>query len=602
MTQPLETHYDPNATAGTPPAGGSYTDNLQILSGLPAPSSSLNPSDPTTQTPTGAAGGAAPPSMPPASPTAPAGIPGTAPTSTGARDLRAYAPDNRFQGLFQAFGQDLGNVQGGIKAASSAFQEAARPHRTYAGVGGDETLRKAAYEGQTEARPQGNADYTKAAVDVLGAAYGGPQSLQDSQFNPDVLTQGLQGLQEEAQAGRSQAGAETLLSQREQGDLSPGELSFEAQHLLGTQDYQNQAQEADRAAQAAAGDWQTAQKQAEDLAQARTQEEADIARMAREYLTRQGEGVAQDWAGKVSAAEAENAAKQAAYNQFSKTGNVQDLQALQGAAGDTNLGGFQSETRTAADTAPKLFQSIMDQYPDLKDVPLLDLGISKKGKERYPLPEAYLQAHPELQGAELEKVRARAQERQIALINQGFSPRDEPLAGTAAGNVNSTLMPLYFGDSVGGAYQSPDVRGYVGFTPGMSPSRENVSSQDQRTLYNSIKELLGQLERVADPQEAYRKAQVMADLGKYLQDEKQGIMDRRNTLDEKGKEWAAQVRAARKQYKKLQKKQLWSNISRASMDVSSLGLSEVGRKVPVLSPITRGAESNAGGGTGSSLF
>lgn len=453
------------------------------------------------------------------------------------------------------YGQLVDPVAGAAQAGSAdvmsfadQFRSAAGPSRTYDTVGAEATL-----SGAVEGAP------LDPAFNLVNAQYQGPAGL-----DPDAVggLGFLQGQLEQRQKNLGTgAGLTSTIGQTVQ-TLSPGEARFEAEAMF------DPAYRAALATDLApvgqfAGELGTETAAAKAFAEQRAAEEADIAARSTEYLTGRGEGITGDINTQIQEILAQ---QQGASQAFSGALDTEDsaamIEALRKAqaggftGGEDLAGGFETEAFKGAQGAEANTAAIIGdpKYASLKDVQQGQLGVDKKGRQTYLLPDAKgnMVDFREVLGKGAE---ARLfKERQGALEEAFGSQRGVSFPGGrtsgdyfGAPTGQQLTNPLYFGKE----FQGPEISTYLGFDPGFSPSRKNVSSEEQREQYNRIQELLGNLDRMAaDPDNPWKYAMITANLEGYLEDEAAGLEAQGDSLSKEGKEWFGMVKSARKQYRK----------------------------------------------------
>ena len=171
-------------------------------------------------------------------------------------------------------------------------------------------------------------------------------------------------------------------------------------------------------------------------------------------------------------------------------------------------------------------------------------------------------------------------QRQLALEQAGFSPGTVREAGqydtSNAYGKFATYMPLYYaeGGPQGAMWQPADLREYLGFTPGTLPTRENLSTENQRTIYNNVEDLLGELDRI-QTDEPFKAAQAGAEVERFLTEEESLLSERETTLKGAAKDWGELVHKMRKKYEKAKSKSVWGSVARIVLGVGTLGGSEL---------------------------
>lgn len=422
----------------------------------------------------------------------------------------------------RTFSSGLGNTVG-------QFRQEAGPSRSFESSGAQGTL-------------QGAIDFPDAkkieeARGLVTNQYQGPSQLDQSQIQ-NLVRMG-QGLRDFG-SGLRGPGLETLVSEAAPG-LTPGQVRFESQQLSSDPGFRQRAQSFAQKIQGATAGLPTEQREAREDAERRRVEEAEIARRSGEYLRDQRARVLGGIDERVEAAKAQQQEAGNVYGQFQETG---DLNTLLGSGIDlgADLSGFDSDTRRRIEEARARYDEITggSQYFEDGNLPL-SLRTNKQGRERYAF-------SPELREELRGVAHKRALKRRLRGIQKEleteFRPRrdkDVPF---------SDVKPLYFGDE----FEPPEARNYIAFDPGISPARENVSEADERQVFNSINEILGQAERLVDAGEGVRAAAITADVDRYLEDEERSLDELGESVEKGRRRWRQKVKKARARYRKLRRK------------------------------------------------
>lgn len=485
--------------------------------------------------------------------TAPA--PAQAPQSAGGAysiNLRSYEGNPTSQGvyskLFNPVGQGVEKSTAKLHQGARDFLQRAGGPRTFEGLGGRATLDRAV-AGTTDI-----AEREKQLQEAQGLAfaqYKGPRGLDQDVV--DLLGGSIGGLKTRAGSLRTGLGLQDLIRGQTPG-LSAGELRFEAQNVLGDPRYRQEAEALERSIYGLEGDFQGAQGQASAIANERAMQEDEISRLAQEYLlSRRANEAEQIWANRIAEEEAANAAAQTSYDKFRETGSVADLQAIGPGILSEDPAALDSDTRKLYEEGTAKRNEILAKYQDLQDagVPLMEVQSTKKGRETLGFPQEWYDANKDkFTDSQMEDMKKRSRQLYKDLVEAGFSSRAENYQTpevsfkTEGEGKYGNILPLAFGND----YQMQDLQSYVGPLELVSPTRENISTDEQRGVYNNINEILGDLERVnkGDP---FRKATIATELGRYLDEEKAAIESRRGEMDERETQWARMMRKARKRYK-----------------------------------------------------
>ena len=124
---------------------------------------------------------------------------------------------------------------------------------------------------------------------------------------------------------------------------------------------------------------------------------------------------------------------------------------------------------------------------------------------------------------------------------------------------------------------------YIDFDPGVSPARGNVASSEQKQVYNTIQDLLGEVSRL-DATEPFRAAKIAGDLDRYLTDEETALEASKGKMDAGQKQWLRKVKKARKKFMKMKDKEAWGDIARVIGGVATGGLTEAAGAVMGVNP------------------
>ena len=478
-------------------------------------------------------------------------------------------------GLSKSIGSLFNPIQQGVQRqgealqkAWGAFQEQAGPSRTFESVGGAGTIDKAAGGGGTVAEQEA---LFNAAKSLVGAKYQGPQGLEEAVSGEDDVSRALgeaQRLRTRGQALTSLGGIGSLL-QELYPSLTPGQLLFESQQLQGSPEFLGGARTAQQDVSRLYADILGKTKAADQFAQQRTAEEKALSEAARGYATGKRQDTLQAVMDKVAEEEALRQRTEAQVEQFRKTGSIDDLRQVDKVArsGDWKPGEFITDEQKLMAEAQEVWDRIWNRrYADIKDVPMAELRINSKGKERWGVPEEWWTANSKkFTPEQLARARARASHRQWALAEAGFSPGT---ALTERGKY-AHLMPAFYGaggKGRGDRFEFADPRQYMEFDPGVKPSMGNVSTEEQRKLVATINRILDvPAEDIQEPEVAHRRASLIMHLDDYLADEEAALKARGKEMNAAQAEWTGAVRSARKKVKKA--KGWFRDIARMDMGV-----------------------------------
>lgn len=447
--------------------------------------------------------------------------------------------------------QEAGQVGGErLEEFANMFSQQAGPSRSYEGIGAQQTLDRAI---------TGDAP-TAAGRELVTAQYGGPAGLDPagSAYLQDLARQ-MQSRQQMLQTG---GGTTTAIGQSVAG-LTPGEARYQAKTMFAQPGYREDV----AARTAGVGDFQsnldTETQAAAQYAAQRAGEEQAIAQQSQQYLTGRGEGISGDIEQSVQAAEAENQARQGLYDQLLAAGTPQEqvafLQQLQErggleAEGDTtDPSAFLSPIRAGGDAADALREEIMAKYPELAGIDPLGRGLSGSGRGTL----TYTGEGRGGQEVDYRSLYDKGTRGELATrqkeLEQAFDPL---LMAQGRGAEGAAYNPLYGGKG----FESPEITDYLGFDPGMKPARGNIATEDQRTQFNNIQDMLGNLDRITEAQSPFQAAIVGAQIDQYLTDEEEAFESQKGQLSDDALQWKKQVKKLRKDYKKAKTKQKWGQV------------------------------------------
>jgi hypothetical protein len=476
--------------------------------------------------------------------------------------------------LFSPITSRLEEGYGDLGGARERFYGEVSPQRTYESTGGEGLIEAAL--GDTANR-QAYEDVEK----LLGARYTGPAGL-----DPEALRaaeEDVAYLTPQAPSLDSAAGFQALLEQR-LPHLTAGERRFEAGRALEDPAYREAAQELRRDIGQFRGDVGTEAGAARELAQTRAEEEAAIARQARESLTGRKEDITEDLEGRIREATERDRLVEETIQRFNETGNLEDLERLEGLGFDPRE--FDTEATRLEREAKVAKAAVMDdpRFAAIRDVPLMELGVTSRGRETHRFPDEWFEANKgRLSKNSMKRIKALAKERQKALDDAGFRAaswkRD---VGDVAGGRFAGLEPIYHTEGED-PFTIADTRPYVNLETGTGATRHNIATEGEREKFNTIGSLLGDAERLeeTDPHQA---ARIVADVLGYAEDQKQQYIDTLQRMNDIGEEWGKVVSRARQKYKKSQKfgAKLTRGISNILGDVGmagSMGGIEMGGKL-----------------------
>lgn len=471
------------------------------------------------------------------------------------------------QGVLAPIKQGLETQTGDIQKAWQTFQEQVGPSRTFETIGGKETLQKAIQAPTTQ---QDYAALTEQAKNLLASSYAGPTAL-DTQKVADITSSGKE-LEAKAQTLQTGAGLETLIGQQNP-TLTAGAKRYEAQQVALSPEYKAYKQQALTDVGEMWKQLSTTETQATKKAEERATEEKAIGEAGKEYLTGERGSLVDQWNKDVAAKEAQEAATQKAYNDLMTAEKVPDVSVLQNITPEMREGTWTAEqfntpARQNLATAQQTYADIMAQYPELAQQALLNLASTKRGKEIYQRPENVT-----------DEVYNQLIARQQALETAGFSPGTQR---TADYGQYATAMPLYYaeGGPQNAQWQPSDYRYYLQLLPGGSPTRENMSTDQQKLVYNNIQDLLGEVDRISEEGEPFKAAKIAANVEQFLADEEAELEARKDSLTEAGEDWKKQLYKINRAYRRAKKANAWGKIVRIITGVASLGATEMTRQIP----------------------
>lgn len=432
---------------------------------------------------------------------------GLAPGRTGTLSDRILSPLETGTGTARQTSQGL----------SSSFQEAAGPSRTYGSSGAQEALQAAIGHGANDTQKT-------AAKGFLGASYGGPQGIE-AQKAADLQSV-LDRLSQYGGSAGEGSKLRSLVAQAIPGTTG-GEQAMEAQTLLSDPGYQKRRQEAQGAAQKASSDEAAMVKAAEAYARQRQQEEAGIASGSRDFLVGQRGQIEGSLADALAKAQAEESGLSKSYQDIMAGGALPQDIAHQ----------FETTTEAGKVSAQKKWDEIMAKYPTVANLPLLQMQ-SRKGDQEYGLPQEYYDAHPEiLQDPNREALQQSLYDRQKELETE-FSPQNT-WYGPQEGEF-SKYKPLYFTDTNPmdtevPTWQGEDPRNYLSFQQS-NATRETVATPEQQQKFNTINELLGEVDRLAES-DPFQGASILADVEQFIKDEDETLARWDTAPTQAGEEW-----------------------------------------------------------------
>ena len=480
---------------------------------------------------------------------------GATPTSVGAQAQPSVSqnPDSRGEqagftsslfdrtqtqtapGVFDPLQKGIAATTQELQGLGADFRGGLPQTRTWEGVGAKGTLDAAIQPGGSMEPAQG----------LLNSKYEGPMGLDSNAIGGFQNQQ--QQLAAQAKALTTGSGLQNILQLGAPG-ITPGEARFEAGNTIAQPGYQAQAMQLKGQADAITAVMQREMESASSEAQKRAAGEKAIADRSRGYLeTRRG-----DLSGgldkAVSDAKAGQAETTALWQKIMGTGDTSILpEELRSQFEGTDI-------QTRRKLAEQEWARVMGQYPELAQYDPLNLKISGRGHERYTEPGGSVN-DPYFSGDMADW--GPLQERQRALESK-FSPGTkasaqgyQPYGETGK---YSDVAPMYdYENAVGGGapdqpWETPDVRGYLELDYGLDPNRSNISTGEQREVFNRINTLLGEAERLEASGEEWRAAKIMGDVDAFISEEERRLEKSKAEVGEKADDWIRVVSKARNRY------------------------------------------------------
>jgi len=487
----------------------------------------------------------------------------SAPTTTGPTSAPGLSGDilNRLFGPLQG---QIGEAQTGLQQAKTAFQTAAGPSRTYEGIGAEGTLGRAVESAGADTGA------VREAQNYLGAAYTGPAGLDSDESAKTA--DAIEKLYGTGKALGTGGGLYGLVKQAVHG-LTQGEARSEALSLISRPDFRSQAAPYREQTGGLEQSLESERKAAESYAKERAKEEADIATKSRSYLTGREAGIEAIGEQRIAERQAERAALEKLYQGFHGTGDLSGLPPEVAAQFQTSVG---DEGKAAQ---AKWDEIVGGQYADIKDIPLLQIRMTKKGKEARELPSEFKGA---ITPAQMDRVIARQNElskwfdpgsHYQEAVNTGF--------GGAPGNYAS-FKPLYFNEdpnlldtevpTFGGGPK--DFQNYAGFDPGDQPILTNQLGEEDIGRLNVIRNLLGEGGELTHDDAPFRQAQIAVEAGRFLNDQIRMLEEQKGNLSRQSKEYLDELHKTRKDFRKAERQKKWGKVGRAVMDFATFGTYE----------------------------
>lgn len=593
-----EVQKPPGSGTGSPETGADYDLGGDQAGPVFGPDPGAGGGAPTTTQASGTAGGAAPGGAaavfggagggaPPVSSSRPKGQAGEAP-SFEVNPFAAPATSNPlYSGFFDPLAGQIGKGRDALGGAAQIFGQEAGPHRTFESAGG-----AGAIEQDIETARGGGAFDLKGSL--LGADYTGPGGL--SQEARDQVAEILGGLQPRGRSLLSHGGAEDLLRGRVPG-LTTGQYREEAARILQDPEYRALAQAYGSGIETLASDAARLGIEAEQVAGERRGEEEAIAQAARTYLAGERGEIADPLRARVEEAKARDRAEREAWARFQETGDPAELEGL-----GVDPGDFISEASGKRAEAERIKAEVLarPEYERIKDIPLMDLGVSSHGREKLVWPREWFEENKgKYTKRELRELKDLARARQRDLEAAGFSP------GTAVGPTGRGRLtpeereglsraerrelkqekkgagefalydPLYFEDSAPDL-QLPDARQYITREEGVAITPEALATEEERARYNAIQAILGEQDLLEEPTLPYREPEIAGEAERFRADELAAVDAQREALEDLSGRWKRKVGRARDQARERSTgATVTANLLRGGTGGMSLGGSEI---------------------------
>ena len=464
-------------------------------------------------------------------------------------------------GVFDPLQKGLTATSQELEQFGQDFQKTLPALRTWDGIGAKGTLDAAIQPGGAMEPAKG----------LVGASYSGPTGLDQSQLGQFYNQQ--KQLSNQAGALTSGSGLENILSLGAPG-ITPGEARFEAGRTISQPGYQAQARQLENQANAITQALQQTQETAQGEVGKRQRGEAQIASKSRGYLEGSREKLLAQLDKEIGGIKNTNAETLGQWGQIMEGGDASLLpEGLRSQFTNTDT----QRERAAAEAA---WQRVMSQYPDLAGMDPLNLKISGRGHERYTAPGGeiggdYYRGDPGTWN--------QLQERQQALEGlfspgtrasfQGYQPYGET-------GKYSDVAPMYdYQNAVGSEvpkqpWETPDVRNYLSLDEGLDPNRSDVSTDDQKEVFNRINTLLGEAERLGESQ-PWRAAQILGDVDAFITEEERRAGLAAGESSQAATDWSNMVGKSRRRYKKAERSSDLSNFITLGGGVGGLAVGGV---------------------------
>jgi hypothetical protein len=498
------------------------TSNTQLVSG-PTTNAESGPSGESATTPTTQQGA----------------VPSTPSLASTSYDQKTGSIEDK---LLNPLKTGLPQEQSNIQAMRQAFNQEAGPSRTWENIGGQGIFEQALSTGDTAP-----------AKDLLGASYGGPQALPDDFATASYNIDNLYG---RANALQSPTGLMGYI-QTVDPSMTSGKARFQAGSLLEDEAFKSEipvlAGQAKEARDFAAAQ----EKEAVDFAKQRQKEEADIAKAAREYGLGKKEELTQDWSADIAAADYDEKVDTAykALEELSKSGQLPTDVPLYGTEAIA-----ESDIVKGAGEAQHKWDKIIasPKYDLVEDIPPLVVTVDAHGNRRYALPDDWLNSDEgkrQMAKPNWKKKWNLAIQRQHDL-EKYFDPftenrkylRDKGVAREEG--QYSEYMPLYH--TGGQQFEFSNLAPYTSLDAGFAPSYSNVSSEEERNIYNLLLDILSMEGAIQDPIAAYRDPSLQVNAEGYLGDEAARLGQWDKATTQAGKQFDTAQHEARQGYREAE--------------------------------------------------
>jgi hypothetical protein len=458
----------------------------------------------------------------------------TAPSS-GQISLDQYQPqqiEGAFATLFKPVQQNLQAGYGELGGAVTDFNKAIGTPRTWEGIGGEGILDKALQSGAQTSD-------VDAATSLFNNNYVAPS------LDNDRLTKAAQAYSTANPSGKALTSAsniQALMSGNEDyKHLTRGEVRGEAGNTWRNPAFAGVAQQVQKELQDYYANMNRVLGESQALGTQRTGQETAIREAAKTGLQNRYSAKEQELAGKVSEKKAQEDALMAGYDKFMAGGSDYDtiqeqLAGLQGMGVDTT--GFNTESVQKLTSGQQARQAILDKYPELKGIPVMERNTNAHGKETWRFPDEWFNANKDKytkqQMADLKNL-GRLQA--LELVQAGFSPYVEQViegekvlregdegvvfdnfidyttpqdfgSDLIFGNTNNKIVTPFFAAGQYGQvlplygvddWKPDDLQNYMSLQEGTNLDPWSVASDEDLGYLNAIRGIRGEAELVDQP-------------------------------------------------------------------------------------------------------